>query len=208
MITIVFGKPRAGKTTYAAMVVQKNKRKLLFKQKHKFLGRFVRAYDHVFSNEPTLQDTSLFTVSLLGKFPFPQNSLVIIDEAGIELNNRNFKNLSNESKRFAAMHGHMRVDVLLLSQHVDIDLAYRSRCHSMILMSNRGTFSLIEPIAYSVDVDNERHELIEAYSKRTGLQKFLSFFLPRGCRLFYRPPWYKYFDSYTDDYPYPIKEPR
>lgn len=208
MIKIIFGKPRAGKTTYAAMLVQKNKRKLNFKKKHKFLGKFVRCYDYVFCNESTISDTLYFSVPNLGKFKFPPNSLVIVDEAGIELNNRNFKNLSPESKRFAAVHGHWGVDVLLLSQHVDIDLAYRSRCHEMSLIKNAGAFSIVEQIQYSPDVDNERHDLIEYYSKPEGLKWFLSFFRKGGNRLFYRRPWYKYFDSYVDKYEYPLKFPQ
>lgn len=207
MIRIVFGKPRAGKTTYAASVVQRNKRKLALRSRLGRFGRFINCYSYVFSNEPTLSDTITFRVADLGKFKFPEHSLVVIDEAGIELNNRNFKTLTQESKRFAAMHGHQKVDVLLLSQHVDIDLAYRSRCHDMLLISNRGVFSLIEPIRYQIDVDNEKHELVEAYSKPQGLAKLLSFFLPRGCRFFYRPRWYKYFDSFVDDFHYTLPCP-
>ena len=204
MITIYFGKPRAGKTTVLASIVQQNKRRLWLKHKLGFFGRFVRCYDQVYSNEPTLQDTILVKVADLGKWCMPVNSLVLIDEAGLELSNRDWKSLSPHLKALAALHGHRGVDIVLASQTVDIDISFRQRCHQMYLVSKRAFGrSLIEPISYSIDVDNETHQLIEAYAKPSGLRWLISLLLPGGVRFFRRRRWYKYFDSYVDNYKYP-----
>lgn len=208
MITIYFGKPRAGKTTVLASIVQRNKRKQRLKSRLGWFGRFVRCYDYVYCNEPTIQDTKFVDVKKLGKWKMPVNSLILIDEAGIVLNNRDWKSLSPDLKALAALHGHRGIDIILASQTIDIDISFRQRCHQMYLVSKRAFGrSLIEPITYSIDVDNETHELIEAYSKPEGIRWLLSLLLPGGVTIFRRRPWYRYFDSYVDNYKYPLSLP-
>ncbi len=208
MITIYFGKPRAGKTTVLASIVQRNKRKLKLKSRLGWFSRFVKCYDHVYSNEPTLQDTIYVDVKKLGQWRMPVNSLILIDEAGIALNNREWKSLSPDLKALAALHGHRGIDIILASQTIDIDISFRQRCHQMFLVSKRAFGrSLIEPITYSIDVDNDTHELIEAYWKPQGIRWIFSLIMPGGVSIFRRKPWYKYFDSYVDNYNYPLTMP-
>lgn len=208
MITIYFGKPRAGKTTVLASIVQRNRRKLRLKSRLGWFGRFVKCYDHVYSNEPTLQDTIYVDVKKLGQWRMPVNSLILIDEAGIALNNREWKSMSSDLKSLAALHGHRGIDIILASQTIDIDISFRQRCHQMYLVSKRAFGrSLIEPITYSIDVDNNTHELIEAYWKPQGIRWIISLIMPGGVTILRRKPWYKYFDSYVDNYNYPLTVP-
>lgn len=206
MITGIFGKPRSGKTTYAAMMVQKNKKQLSLVRKFPFMRLFVHPYDYVYCTDETIQDTITVDYTNLGKWRPPRNSLLILEEAGIGLNNRNWKALSNDAAYLFALHGHIGCDILWSSQTVDVDKKLLSRTHRLFLCSRLSMFTVLQPISFSVDVDNETHQLVDAYSKPQGLGAILSVLFGRG-KIFLRKPWYKYFDSFVDNHEYTMETP-
>ncbi len=241
MIITLFGKPGAGKSTILASMVQTNKRKKLkyekrisksklysWIQKHsnnkfcRFLEDLLyskNCYDVIYSTDPSLQDTIPITYEELGQWrPYP-NSLLILEEAGIGLSSRDFKSLTKYSKRLAAKHRHYGSDVLIASQSVDIDKAWRQRSQIMYICSKLGPMTLCRRITYSVDVDEMTHDLVDAYSKVGGLWYFLELIfgsLPghrlskfpfMKSRVIWRPSWYKYFDSFEDNDHFPLPDP-
>lgn len=203
MIEIIFGNIGSGKTTYGARLVYKNNKKKLLVKRFPFLRLFLRPYDRIYCNEPTMKDTIYFPASDIGKYRLPHNSLFIIDEAGIELSNRNWKKQEWYVKNEAALSRHRGHDYLLLSQVVDIDIVWRQRCHSMAILNKRGSRTLVEHIKYKIDVDNEKHEVVEYYSKYDGLLERLLAIILRRIYSFNRKKYYKMFDSFVDNYPYP-----
>lgn len=206
MITGIFGKPRAGKTTYAAMLVQKNKRKLFICKKIPLLRRILRPYDVIYCTDETIQDTIYVTYEKLGQWKPQRNSLLILEEAGIGLNNRQWKSLSQDATYLFALHGHIGCDIIWSSQTVDVDKKILGRTHRLWLASRFFGFTVMQPIAFSVDVDNETHQLVDAYSKPSGLSAFLSIIIGK-TKIFWRKPWYKFFDSFVDTKAYPLSEP-
>ena len=133
MIIGVFGKPRAGKTTYSARFVQKNKKKLFVCEKLPFLRVLLHPYDVVYCTDPTIQDTVYIDYEHLGKWKPTKNSLIILEEAGIGLDNRKWKNLSEDASYLFALHGHVGCDILWSSQTVDVDKKLLSRTHKLFL---------------------------------------------------------------------------
>lgn len=241
MIIALFGKPRAGKTTIAAAVVQTNKRKknkyykrisksklYPWVQSHKdtWYGRLLDKllysksfYDVVYCTDETMQDTIHVTYEDLGKWkPYP-NALLILEECGLGMSNRDFKNLSKYSKRLAAKHGHMGLDVILSSQSTDFDRCWKERAQINFIVSKLGPFTIMRKVTYSVDVNNETHKLDDMYEKiarfsyifdligGVGKKHRLSKFPFLKSRIIIRRFWYKYFDSYEDVFDYPMEDP-
>lgn len=240
MIIGLLGKPRAGKTTVSASLVQVNKRKKIKyyerisksrlypwvqSNKSKWYVRFLNwllyrknFYDVVYCTDETMQDTVYVTYDDLGKWkPWP-NALLILEECGLGLSNRDYKTLSKYSKRLAAKHGHMGLDIIWSSQSSDVDKAWRQRTQVMYICSKLGPFTFLRRVTYSVDV-NEQHDLADMYDKIGGFKYLLELVggikkkhrlskLPFDkSRIIFRPKWYQYFDSYEDDFDYPMEDP-
>ena len=236
MIVAIFGKPGSGKSTAAAAFIQKNKRKKekyykriekskLYKKitskdsrLNKILLRFLYTknfYDVIYSTDPTFQDTVLIDYDNLGKWRPTWNSCIILEEAGVYLSNRDYKKLTKESKRLAAMHRHNGCDILLISQITDFEKAYRARAEVMFIAKKIGPITWYHRIPYKIDVDDEKHDIVEGYFKMNPFMDILesigslrkkhrlSKFPFLRSHLIWRPTWYKYFDSYIDDYDYP-----
>lgn len=187
-------------------MVYKNNKKKLWVKRLPFLRPFLRPYDRIFCNETTMKDTIYFPASDIGKYRLPPNSLFIIDEAGIELSNRNWKKLEWYVKNEAALSRHRGHDYVLLSQVVDIDIVWRQRSHSMAILTKRGSRTLVERIRYKIDVDNEKHEVVEYYSKYEGFLQRLIARVLHQIYSFKRKKYYSMFDSFVDNYPYPEDE--
>ena len=113
------------------------------------------------------------------------------------------------------MHRHNGCDILLISQITDFEKAYRARAEVMFIAKKIGPVTWYHRIPYKIDVDEEKHDIVEGYFK---MSPFLDLFeslmsLKKKHRyskfpftrshFIWRPSWYKYFDSYVDDYDYP-----
>lgn len=76
----------------------------------------------------------------------------------------------------------------------------------MLMKSQRRGMSYLSSIDYQFGVDNDSGELRDIYSRCTGLRAF-PLILSGQNFWFKRPPYYKYFDSYTDDFKYSMVTP-
>ena len=172
-------------------------------------------YDVVYCTDPTIQGTIPIDFENLGKWQPTWNSLMILEEAGIGLNSRDYKKLTTESKRLAAMHRHSGCDILIISQSADFDKAYRQRAEVMFIAKKIGPWTWYHRIPFDITVDEEKHDIVEGYFKLKPIvdifetltsskkkYRYAKFPFTRS-HIIYRPHWYKYFDSYVDDYDYP-----
>lgn len=241
MISIIFGKPGAGKSSTFAFTVQSNERKRkkwekrtnkskLYKKLidneefilNQFLLRMMYSknfYDVIYCTDETIQDTVYIEYSDIGLWKPTWNSLLLFEEAGIGFSNRDYKNLKKEAKRFFAMHRHSGCDILAVSQTVDVDKALRNRAEVMFLASKVGPFTFLRKILYDINVNEETHTLDEGYYKIAPLAYIWQLLT---CKLnkhrnkkmlftrslfIFRPLFYKYFDSFVDDFDYPMLAP-
>ena len=96
MIRIFFGSPGCGKTTLAC-------RNFHALQRH-------NQYRYYFSNfENSL--SAYVSLDSLGSWSFPPNSLLVVDESGIEYNNRKYKLMSQSLISYLKLHRHFKVDI-------------------------------------------------------------------------------------------------
>lgn len=102
ILSIYFGVPGSGKTTFAAWLTKRD----------------LRRGGKVWSNVPITGAYKLEPKEDIGQYMIC-NGRVIIDEAGIEYNNRDFKKFSEESLYFYKYHRHYELAVDIFSQGFD-----------------------------------------------------------------------------------------
>lgn len=169
-IELYFGIPGSGKTTMAAYFSKKAQRK---KRK-------------VYSNVDIKGNYILNPIEDLGVYQI-QDSLIIIDEAGIEYNNRSFKTYPATSNFFFKYHRHYNCDIIVLSQDIDVDIKIRKLSDTYYLLKKSFIpfFIKRKTIKKKIDI-NEEGEIIDKH--------YFEFFLT-GTRLFFAPKVWKMFNT-------------
>lgn len=176
IVSIYFGVPGSGKSTFAAAIAR----------------RFIRHNYPVYCNFPIV-GTYEYDVKDLGKFQI-EDCKLIIDEAGLEFNNRAFKSFTNEQLLFFKLHRHYGVSIDVFSQtYNDMDKKIRDLAQRLYIVRR----SLIPfhvvciPIRRSISINEQTKEITDAYSIDNLL---VSLFTAKRC---FMPLYWKYFDSYS-----------
>lgn len=185
-LTVVYGGPGSGKSTYAAFVARKA----------------LAAGYPVFSNVP-IKGCFEINKSDIGLWHIP-SGLLIIDEAGVEYNNRNFKKNFSGSSQDSALewwkkHRHEGVECIICSQgfnDMDKKLQTLGSHYYIVRHSLIPGMITIRQIRKRPQIDDKTHQPIDYYDWQPFSKK----------RIFMRPLW-KYFDSF-DKMNLPIKEYR
>ena len=147
-LEIYFGVPGSGKTTFAAYLSKKAMK----------LGI------PVFSNVPIKGTYRIDPKEDLGKYLI-ERCLVIIDEAGLEHNNRKFKEFNDENRYFYKFHRHYQCKVAVFSQADDMDLTIRNVAYRLHLVkkSMLPYFIKIRPMIKTIDIDEVSHQPMAMY---------------------------------------------
>lgn len=187
MIKIYFGNPGSGKTTLACRI---------FKKVIKNPKRY--RYKHLYCNfECSLADQ--IDLKNLGEWSPPPDSLLIIDEAGIEYNSRKFKSLTQSTISWLKLHRHYKVDVFVISQSwEDMDITIRRLASELWYIRRLGPFTSLHRIYKTCIVDDLSHQIVDGYK----FGKILHCILPPpfhrdNFQIFFRRSYYKYFDSFS-----------
>lgn len=209
MITIYFGLPRSGKSTLICKQIhdeQKKREKVLknarlFKSKDKRLKYYYKhcKYDNFFTNMDNKLCSNQSVKGLGSEWVYPKRSFVCIDEAGIVYNSRKTLSLPQSNIEYLKLHGHYKTDIHYFSQTwEDIDVTIRRLAERYYYIKRLGPFTLVRRIKKVIMI-NEEKQIIDGFEFYKILTKFLPF--PFGIRdswtLVFRPPYYKYFDSYS-----------
>lgn len=186
MISMYFGKPGSGKSTLAAKIALEQRKN----------------YQHIYCNMPLKIDgVTHITDDCIGKYEL-ENCLLIIDEASLFADNRDFKNFNkNRRLEYFLLHRHRRSDIILLTQGYNcVDKKLRMLTVNLFYIERWGIlghwFSTYYPIAYGIHIPESGEklgEIIEGYRKPSFLHKLFT------KKKFYRPNYYSYFDSYAFD---------
>ena len=177
--TQVFAPPGTGKTTLAALLVKQ----CLEKGKD------------VYSNVPIIGAKKL-DLKDLGTYLL-EDCVVIIDEAGSELSNRNWmRNLSDAQVRFLKKHRHYGVDLWLFSQaYNDVDNKFRELTTQLIMLKKAKTPFKINALAIRKTMDLIGGQICEYFE-----------WDKEGSFSFYTPKLWAYFNSYDKTENYEVKE--
>lgn len=179
-LKFIFGKKGSGKSTLLA-------KDAFFYQK---MGR------PCYSTE-NIPGCYKITYEDIGKAEFPPGSVILIDEAGMVWDNRNFAHFPPEVRDWFKLQRHRKVTVILASQTFDIDKKLRDLTDEMYIVSK-----YFRVFSYAKRV-SRRPCIVEATSageskitENYEIDPFILF--PFGSRrVSFIPRWAKYFDSFT-----------
>lgn len=154
----IIAPPGGGKTTLAAMIVDKARRE----------GR------KVYTNVP-IRGAIKFPTKLLG-IMYIVNADLIIDEAGVDLENRKwYHNLSSAAVEFLKKHRHYNVNIYAFSQTTnDIDNKVRDLVTVKYLLQKVKPF-IIEAVALDKVMKLEGGQIVEYLEK--NIEKSFKFFV-------------------------------
>lgn len=204
MISIYFGLPRCGKSTLICkhLLYQIRKRNKVLKRCKKAHSLNPLHNSSVYENFYTNFDNTLcpnVSVSGLGKsFVYPDNSLICIDEAGIEYNSRKTLSLSQDTIKYLKLHGHYCSDIEFYSQsYEDMDITIRRLAERYYFVSRIGPFTFVRRVKKFIGISDDS-QIIDGYKFYNPLLRFIPFFgVKDSFRLFLRKPFYRYFDSHS-----------
>lgn len=189
MLRVFFGSPGVGKSTLAVKMAKKAR-------KH---------YDEVYLNfDHQVPNCRKCDMKGIGTWSFPENSYILVDEAGIEYNNRKFKSFPQEAIEWFKLHRHYACDVDVFSQSWDdMDITLRRLATQLWYMVKIGPFTICRRVFKRVTVDKNTQQIIDGYK----MAHVLTILLPwlHNWKLTFRPFYYRYFDSWSRP-DLPIKE--
>ncbi len=200
VLNVYFGVPGSGKTTFAAyltkwalhenVIIRLCRRfdnpvsRLILKSK--YLKRRIPVY----SNVPITGAYQLDPKHDIG-FYMIENAKIIIDEAGIEYNNRNFKTFSPESIYYYKYHRHYQTSVDVFSQsYEDMDITLRRLAQNFyVVRKSLVPFCVVaRRIRRKVGVDEHTKQIADLYAM--GIPVF-------DTKRIFSPPLWKMFNSYS-----------
>ena len=168
---IYFGVPGSGKTTIAAYLAKKRLKK----------GK--KVYSNV-----AIKGTYEVCKADIGNYLI-NNGLLLIDEAGVDYNNRKFKSFTDEEVYFFKHHRHYKVDIAIFSQgYDDMDLKLRTLATKLYIVKRSIFPGFIKRrlIKKRLGIDKQTKQIIDQYS-----------FAFLGTKYIYCPKLWKMFNSYS-----------
>ena len=166
---IYFGVPGSGKTTFAAYLAKKR-----LKKRGKVLSNV------------NIKGTYEVEKSDIGRYMI-KDCLLLIDEAGVDYNNRNYKKFSDEEVYFYKYHRHYNVDIAIFSQgYDDMDKKLRTLAtkYYIVKRSIFPGFITRKLINKKLGIDKNTKQIIDEYC-----------FAILGTRYIYCPKLWKMFNS-------------
>jgi len=174
-LIIMFGVPGSGKTTFAAKILRKSLKRNI----------------PVFSNVP-LKGAYMLQKEDLGTY-MVERATIILDEASIDFNNREYRNLSANINYFLRYHRHFKTDIYVFSQSSnDMDITFRRLCHEYYRIQRAipfVPFFVAVKIRHYIGVRNNNIE--DIFEEVTP--KILALFQNKYC---FGPFYFSMFDSY------------
>lgn len=153
-VWFIVGQIGSGKTTYLARLARK----------------WCKSGGIVYSNVP-IRNCYKLNVQDLGNLVPEENSLVLIDESGIEFNSRNFKNTSKALIDFMKLSRHYKCRVVFCSQtFTDSDKQIRELATRVLFLRPLilGELSAFQDVVSKVQIDSEGQPSIQYEIKRFG----------------------------------------
>lgn len=190
MITCYFGVPGCGKTT------------LLTKFAVKEIKRIKRGrspYKHVYTNF-YCKGAEIIDYKDLENFKI-LDSLILLDELAMDADNRKFKSFSDNMRDFFILHRHLGCDIIYATQSYEmVDLKIRQLTAQLWYMSKTvvpilGNFTTAKKVYRTIAINEHTSDLTLGYRFCNLLEAFFA----SNYKCVFRPLYYKYFDSFSED---------
>lgn len=194
MVAIYYGAPGAGKSTFIAYLVQKERKKALKSALRHSLRK--RPYKYIWCNVHDVLDTNFLNLKDLSVSALPPGSLALVDEAGIDLNSRKTLSMPQGMIEYFKLHRHYKgTDLYFFSQAWDdIDITVKRLATEIWHLKKLGPFTLARLIKKDSDIDSQTHQISDFFKKVPLLYRL---FTPKSFKIIFRPLYYKYFTSYS-----------
>lgn len=169
-LQIFFCPPGGGKTTLASWYAKRAQK----------LGQ------NVWSNVD-IKGCYKIDKSDLGKYDL-YDGTVIIDEAGVEFDNRKFKEFTDNQTYFFKYHRHYKLNVLVFSQsYADMDLKIRNLASNLFLVGKSWIpfFIFYKEIGRNIGISEDK-QVIDEF-----------FFVPLSCKRIFAPKVWNMFNTYS-----------
>lgn len=200
VVNVYFGVPGSGKTTFAAHLTK-------WALHENIIIRICRKYDNaitrlilksgylkrkidVYSNVPITGAYKLDAKSDIGKYMI-KDGKIIIDEAGIEYNNRSYKTFPVEAIYFYKYHRHYETSVDIFSQsYEDMDVTLRRLAQNFyVVRKSLIPFCVVaRRIRRKVGIDEQTKQIADLYSMGVPVL---------DTKRIFSPPLWKMFNSYS-----------
>lgn len=195
MVQLFFALPGHGKSSFATMYAIRSIRSKRLRKKYPN-----GCYVNFGVSYPGVKQISN---DMIGKYAF-EDCLLIIDEASLFADNRDYKSFSKELLSFFMLHRHYRCDIMLFSQGYNaVDKKIRSVCDSVYMIQKgiwtRSWLSSAYRIPYGIAFSSSNMQdskgkssygdIVEGYKAPSFIQRIFA----KRC---IRPLYYKYFDSW------------
>lgn len=175
-LQFIFGKKGAGKSCYMV-------RKMLWYLRHGWIVYTDMA-------DVRIPGVRIISVKDLERFRPVPHSAIFLDEVGISMDNRDFKNFPPGLRDFFKYVRKAQCCVFMNSQAYDVDKKVRDTTDSLLLVQSiANVFSLCRPVIRTVTLTQPSGD---SDSRIADLLRF-SFFT--GWRIYYMPFYFQYFDS-------------
>lgn len=193
MIKLFFGLPRTGKTTLLTRIALNFSKKIDLKKCD---------YSFICGNVDLkgIPNYKKISFDMIGKYDF-RHSLILIDEATIECDSRNYKVWNKDKTQFFVLHGHYKCDIFLFTQIYNrVDKTIRDLTNDVYYMWKPFLlgfwFTRYVRIPYGIDIpkkaqagEDSNGEISMGYYQPSIIEKLFAPYM-------FRPRYYKYFDSW------------
>lgn len=187
-VVLFFANIGSGKTTLLSKIAIQEQRKI---QKGKSKYKYIISNAHIHGCSYVTDIRGLLQRGAL------QDCLILLDEGSIIYNNRK-NTMKDKEIQFFKLIRHYRCTCVVVSQsHEDIDITLRRLYTQIYLLNKIFCFTLIRPIKKMVGIDEISHQIIDKY-------RFTIFF---SYSIFFRPLYYKLFNSWWIPSDIPLIDP-
>ncbi len=196
VLNVYFGVPGSGKTTFAAYLTKWALHenfiiRLCRKHPNRLTAllldsRYLKRRIDVYSNVPITGAYELNAKEDIGHFMI-EDAKIIIDEAGIEYNNRNYKTFSQEAIYFYKYHRHYKTSVDIFSQsYEDMDVTLRRLAQNFyVVRRSLVPFCVVaRRIRRKVGVDEHTKQIMDLYAMGVPIIDTRRIFAPSLWKLF------------------------
>ena len=200
IVNVYFGVPGSGKTTFAAhltkwalhenVIIRWCRKHNNWLSQRILNSKYLKRRIDVFSNVPITGAYKLDAKTDIGKYMI-QDAKLIIDEAGIEYNNRDYKSFSKDAIYFYKYHRHYETSVDIFSQsYDDMDITLRRLAQNFyVVRKSLVPFCVVaRRIRRKVGVDEQTKQIADLYSMGVPII---------DSKRIFSPPLWKMFNSYS-----------